>query len=62
MRPRLFTVGLICDGEVTAFGPFSKATAEDLFRRLTANPPEGATVFLQPLRSLGGRPSWLPRQ
>lgn len=49
-KRKLWVVGLFMDGEVETFGPFSKETAEKLFKQLNQNPPTGSTPFIRQLR------------
>jgi len=51
VKPRLWVVGLLCDGEVETFGPFSKETAEALFKKLNAQSlGDGVTPFISALQ------------
>lgn len=50
MKPDWWVVGIIGDGEVETFGPFTKATAEAMFKRLNEVPwPAGMRPFISKL-------------
>lgn len=59
MRPRLWTVGLLGDGDPVVLGPFSRRTAEEMFARLNRDCPAGMRPFIQPLTRRKGAEPWL---
>lgn len=46
---RLWQVGVFHGAEPVYFGPLSKEKAEELFKKLSADPIDGATAFIQPM-------------